>query len=434
MYLPRQVLFCIEKLKSAGFDAYAVGGCVRDALLGRTPHDFDLCTNATPEQLQQIFRELPLVLNGVKHGTVGVIVDHENYEITTFRTEGGYADSRHPDWVRFVGQVEEDLARRDFTINAMAYSPDRGYIDPWGGRADLKNNILRTVGHPEQRFREDALRILRGVRFAVRFGLTPDPDTEQAMFRLAHTMDGLARERVFDELCKLLPGMDATALVRFAPVITQVIPELAPCVGFVQHSRHHVHDVYTHTAHVVQRSPGDLTLRWAALLHDIGKPPCFSMDEQGEGHFYGHASVSADMANTVLLRLKAPTALREQVVKLIKLHMNPLQPDKKMLTRLLSKHGWDTVQKLLLLQKADFGAKAPDYSPVEQLLEDIRQEDTCLHIRDLAVNGSDVIALGVAPGPRIGQLLSDLLLKVQDGQLPNEKAALTEYIRNEVTP
>ena len=428
MYLPAQVLFCMEKLKSAGFSVYAVGGCVRDSLLGLTPHDYDLCTNATPEQLQEVFRELPLVLNGTKHGTVGVIIDHQNYEITTFRTEGGYTDSRHPDWVRFVDEIEEDLARRDFTVNAMAYSPERGYVDPWGGAADLKNHILRTVGNPEQRFREDALRILRGVRFAIRFGLEPEAQTLQTMQNLAPTMSGLSEERVFDELTKILLGANAADILRFATVLTEALPELKPCVGFDQRTPYHVHDIYTHTAHVVERVARDPVMRWTAILHDIGKPPCFTVDENGQGHFYGHASVSAQMAEEALRRLKAPTALREQVVTLIKLHMNPLYPDRKMQTRLLSKHGWDTVEKLLQLQKSDYGAKVPDYSPAEAFLEQLRQEDTCLHIRDLAIDGHDLMALGITPGPKMGAILKELLTLVQDQQLPNEKTELLNYV------
>lgn len=428
MYLPSQVLFCMERLQKAGFMAYAVGGCVRDSLLGLTPHDYDLCTNATPAQLQQIFQDLPLVLNGTKHGTVGVILDHQNYEITTFRTEGGYADSRHPDWVQFVGSVEEDLARRDFTVNAMAYSPIEGYIDPWGGQQDLKDHILRTVGDPKQRFTEDALRILRGVRFAIRFDLEPETQTEQAMADLAPAMDGLSKERIFDELCKILLTARADHILRFKTVLTQVLPELRPCVDFDQCTPYHIHDVYTHTAHVVERVPQDLVLRWTAVLHDIGKPPCFTQDENGQGHFYGHAAVSATMAEAALRRLKAPTALREQVVTLIKLHMNPLYPDRKMQTRLLSKHGWDTVEKLLALQKSDYGAKVPDYSPAEAFLEKLRQEDACLNIRDLAVNGRDLMALGIAPGPRLGEILKQLLTFVQEEQLPNEKDKLLKFV------
>lgn len=433
MYLPQPVLICINRLQQNGFCAYAVGGCVRDALLGLTPHDYDLCTNATPEQLQAVFSDYPLVLNGIKHGTVGVLIDHQCYEITTFRTEGGYTDSRHPDWVRFVRNVEEDLARRDFTVNAMAYNPTQGYIDPWGGQQDLHNKVLRTVGDPKQRFTEDALRILRGVRFSVRFGLTPHPETEQAMKDLCPTMDSLARERVFSELCKLILDIDAAQLLRFAPVITQVVPELAPCVGFEQRNRHHIHDVFTHTAYVVERAPKELTVRIAALLHDIGKPPCFTLGEDGQGHFYGHASVSAEMADRALLRLKSPTDLRQQVVQLIKLHMNPLQADKKILTRQLSKHGWDTMEKLLSLQKADFGAQVPDYSQVQQLFRVIREENACLTVRDLKVNGNDLIALGIPAGKQLGQLLNKLLVLVQEEQLKNEKDILLNYIRKEVS-
>ena len=428
MYLPAPVLFCIESLEKAGFSAYAVGGCVRDSLLGRTPHDYDLCTNATPAETQAVFRDFPLVLSGMKHGTVGVVMDHQNYEITTFRTEGGYADSRHPDWVRFVGKVEEDLARRDFTVNAMAYNPKTGYIDPWGGQQDLEDHVLRTVGDPRQRFREDALRILRGVRFAIRFDLKPEAETLQAMEELSYTMESLSAERVFEELSKILLIAKAEDLLLFKKILTAALPELGPCVDFDQRTPYHIHDVYTHTAHVVERVPQDLVLRWTAVLHDIGKPPCFTVDENGQGHFYGHASASAQMAEEALRRLKAPTALREQVVNLIKLHMNPLYPDRKMQTRLLTKYGWDTLEKLLALQKSDYGAKIPDYSPAEAFMEQLRQEDTCLHIRDLAVKGQDLMALGMTPGPKMGETLKDLLAQVQEQKLQNEKTELLRYV------
>ena len=333
--------------------------------------------------------------------------------------------------MEFVGNVEQDLARRDFTVNAMAYNPKEGYIDPWGGQNDLKNKILRTVGDPEKRFREDALRILRGVRFAIRFDLTPEENTIAAMEELSCTMEGLSAERIFDELCKILVTAKARDVLRYRNILTQALPELSPCVDFQQHTPYHVHDVYTHTAHVTDRCPRDLVLRWSAILHDIGKPPCFTMDEKGQGHFYGHAAVSAQMADGVLRRLKAPTALREQVVTLIKLHMNPLQPDKKQLTRLLSKHGWDTVEKLLLLQQADFGANTPDYGPVEEILNQLRQEDACLQIKDLAVNGQDLMALGIAPGPELGKLLKTLLNLVQEEQLQNERETLLNYVEEQ---
>ena len=270
MKLPGHIAFCVQRLETAGFAAYAVGGCVRDRCLGLTPHDYDLCTAARPEEMEQLFSEFPLVLAGRKHGTVGVVLEGQVVEITTFRTEGDYSDNRHPDSVAFVDRIEEDLARREFTVNARAWSPTRGFADPFGGRADLQAGILRAVGEPEVRFREDSLRILRGVRFAARYGLEPEKATADAMARLAPLMDNLARERVFDELCKLLPLVTAADLLRFAPVITQVIPELQSAVGFDQRSPHHVWDVYTHTAHVVEGAAPDLVLRWAALLYDVG--------------------------------------------------------------------------------------------------------------------------------------------------------------------
>ena len=431
MFLPEHVLTCMQALTNAGHRVYAVGGCVRDSLLGIPPHDYDLCTDATTEQMRNIFGDYRLVTSGEKHGTVGVVMDHQVIEITTFRTEGGYTDNRHPGWVQFVSHIQEDLARRDFTVNAMAYHPEEGYVDPFGGQQDLQNRILRAVGDPFTRFTEDALRILRGVRFAVRFHLTLEKKTMQAMIALAPRMDSLARERVFEELCKLLPLVTANDLLQFAPVLAQVIPELTPCIGFKQYTHHHIYDVFTHTAHVVEAVPTTQPLRWAALLHDIGKPPCFTMDEQGQGHFLGHAKVSAQTANDILLRLKAPTALREQVVFLITQHMTPLEPDKKLLRRRLGQYGEDGVRALLALQKADFGSKgtgtaaeAAIFDEIEALLTQLLSEQACFGIKDLAVNGNDLLVLGFAPGPKIGLCLSRLLNLVQDEKLPNEKDAL----------
>ena len=435
MNLPDSILTCMEALESAGFEAYTVGGCVRDACLGLKPHDYDLCTAATPDTTAAVFSDFPLVRAGEKHGTIGVVVDGEVIEITTFRTEGAYLDNRHPQWVEFVPHIGADLARRDFTVNAMAYSPYKGFADPFGGRGDLNDRILRAVGDPETRFSEDSLRILRGVRFAARFGLTPEPRTLSAMKAMAPLMDNLAKERVFDELSKLLLCASAEDLITFASILAQVIPELQPAIGFDQRNRHHTYDVYTHTAHVTASVPPLLPLRWAALLHDVGKVPTFAVDEDGSGHFLGHAGVGAQMANDILLRMKASTALREDVVFLIEKHMTPLVADKKLLRRRLSQYGEGRLRMLLQLQKADFCAKGvtgdtADFAAIESVLEEILSENACLSIKDLAVNGHDLMALGYA-GPAIGQTLQFLLEQVLDDRLPNEKEALVNALKQQ---
>ena len=433
MYLPESIQNCIDLLENAGFAAYAVGGCVRDACLGLTPHDYDLCTSALPEQTEEVFRDYRLVLAGEKHGTVTVLTEGGPVEITTFRTEGGYRDNRHPDWVKFVPDIEGDLSRRDFTVNAMAYSPKRGFSDPFGGREDLKNHILRAVGDPEARFAEDSLRILRGVRFAARFGLTPVEKTMAAMLSQAHLMENLARERVFEELCKLLLAAKAADITRFAPILAAVIPELAPMIGFDQHSPHHAYDLITHTAHVLEGVPTTLPLRWAALLHDTGKVTTFTLDATGRGHFYGHARDSAAIADKILRRLKAPTALREEAVALIGRHMTRLQPDRKLLRRQVSKYGFPTVEAMLALQQADMGSKGTGeddgstvFAAVQQLLADLKAEDACLSLKDLAVNGTDLITLGFQ-GKEIGACLSALLEQLIEERLPNERSALLAW-------
>ena len=433
MYLPESIQNCIDLLENAGFAAYAVGGCVRDTWLGLTPHDYDLCTSALPEQTEEVFRDYRLVLAGEKHGTVTVLTEGGPVEITTFRTEGGYRDNRHPDWVKFVPDIEGDLSRRDFTVNAMAYSPKRGFSDPFGGREDLKNHILRAVGDPEARFAEDSLRILRGVRFAARFGLTPVEKTMAAMLSQAHLMENLARERVFEELCKLLLAAKAADITHFAPILAAVIPELAPMIGFDQHSPHHAYDLITHTAHVVEGVPATLPLRWAALLHDTGKVTTFTRDATGRGHFYGHARDSAAMADDILRRLKAPTTLREEAVALIGRHMTRLQPDRKLLRRQVSKFGFPMVEAELALQEADMGSKGTGedngsavFAEVRKILEDLKAEDACLNLKDLKINGNDLMALGFQ-GREIGICLNHLLEQVLEEQLPNDKETLLAW-------
>ena len=430
MPIPAPVQACIDRLESAGFATYLVGGCVRDAYLNLQPHDFDLCTAALPEQTEAVFHDCKLVTAGKKHGTIGVVTDCGVVEITTFRTEGDYSDSRHPQWVKFVPRIEEDLARRDFTIGAMAYSPTRGFADPFGGRSDLDRHILRAVGNPAARFEEDALRILRGVRFAARFDLQPEAETKAAMTALSPTLEKIARERIFEELSRFLLCAKAAHLLTFAPILAAAIPEIAPTIGFDQRSPHHAYDIFTHTAHVTAAVPAELALRWAALLHDIGKPASFTTDETGRGHFYGHAKQSAEIADGILRSLKAPTALREEVVFLIAQHMTRLEADKKLLRRRISRLGADSIQKLLALQEADMGSKGTgkpeemlQFSEIRALLAEIEAENACLSLKDLAINGNDLIELGIT-GRKIGETLNFLLGQVMDETLPNDRTAL----------
>ena len=432
MDLPKSVSELMDALEDRGFQTWAVGGCVRDDCLGIPPHDFDLCTAALPEQTQQIFSRKRLVLAGLKHGTVGVVTEYGVVEITTFRTEGDYTDSRHPGWVRFVPDVDEDLARRDFTVNAMAYSPRRGYRDPFGGLADLKNHVLRAVGDPVRRFREDALRILRGARFAARFDLKIEENTWNAMLSELSGVDSLARERVMEELTKLICLANAGELAAFAPIITRVIPELEESVGLDQRSPHHAYDVYTHTAHVTAAVPAEPALRFAALLHDVGKPRSMTLDENGRGHFKGHAQLGAQMANEILHRLKAPNALREEAVWLIEHHMSKYPPEEKSVRRALSKHGLPRMERLICLQKADFGGKGvisgedtlEQLDRLQSMLEEFAAREGEMNLKRLAVKGGDLISIGVPTGRQMGKILNDLLQMVLSGELPNDRDAL----------
>ena len=437
MNLPRPVQDCLTRLEQNGFAAYAVGGCVRDACLGLTPNDYDLCTGALPEQTASVFWDRSRGLTGARHGTVAVETDWGTVEITTFRAEGDYRDHRHPGWVKFVPRIREDLARRDFTVNAMAWSPSRGLCDPFGGEEDLRRGILRTVGDPFVRFQEDALRILRGIRFSARFRLVPEENTLKAMISRAELLKTLPGERILEELSGALVHMDAEDLKRFAPVLSVVIPELGPMVDFDQHSPHHAYDLYTHTALVTQQVPEDLTLRWAALLHDIGKVPSFTRDENGRGHFYGHAPTGARMADRVHRALKAPAVLREQAVTLIGEHMTALEPDRQALCSRIADLGWDTTEKLWYLQRADLGSKGTDtpadrehFRQVREMLDQLHREDPCLSLSQLAVTGKDLMDLGLR-GRDIGDTLQRLLKEVVAGNLENKKEALLRAVHPE---
>lgn len=426
----------LEKLFGQGFCAYIVGGGVRDRLMGKTPLDTDITTSATPQQVKQVFCDHKVIETGIKHGTVTVLIEGVPVEITTFRTDGEYKDNRHPESVEYTKNIKDDLSRRDFTINAIAYNED-GLVDLFGGMEDINKKIIRCVGDPKKRFCEDALRIMRGVRFAATLGFEIEPNTAAAMRECVHLLKHVSAERIFIELKKLLCGKAAArVLCEYSFVITQIIPELADCVGFLQHNPHHAYDVYTHTARVVEATPAVEHLRLAALLHDIAKPKSFTLDDKGVGHFKGHAALGERMARGVLERLKTDRLTRERVCLLIAHHNDEICDDKGQITRLLRKIGQDAFFELLSLRDADNSAKAEGEKSNLAITEKMRatalqiiQEQDCIDIKQLEIDGDEIMALGVPKGEQVGKMLEALLEEVISKRICNEKAALTDYVK-----
>ncbi len=478
----------LSRLTAAGYEAYLVGGCVRDALLGRTPGDWDITTSALPEQTEAVFAGERIIETGLKHGTVTVLLEGLPLEITTFRTEAGYSDHRHPDAVAFTRSLEEDLSRRDFTINAMAWAPfetplirhracgerpmppspegegfagcrGTGIVDPFGGQADLDGKRIRCVGDPYKRFEEDALRILRALRFASQLDFQIDPATAAAALELRDTLELVSRERLAVELTKLLCGPGVRRIVtEYWPILAVPLPELAPMAGLDQRSPYHCYDVLEHSAVAVENVPPDRITRWAALLHDAGKPACFTVDEAGRGHFYGHAKPGAELARAALTRLKFDKDTIRRVGLLVELHDYPIDPPvaahsvrhpeaaedddaaaEHAIRRLIGKLGEEDFFRLLELKRADALAHHPDYrgrtaacDRLAALARELLAQAPCFTVKDLEVNGNDLIALGFPRGPEIGKALNALLEAVLAGELPNEKAALLEAARREM--
>ncbi|MDR1571076.1 MAG: HD domain-containing protein [Clostridiales Family XIII bacterium] len=431
--IPDYVRIALGRLRGAGFDAYCVGGCVRDLLLGVEPRDWDVATAADPGGIAAALAGFPLLPTGLRHGTVTALIGGGRVEITTFRVDGGYSDGRRPDSVRFVSDLREDLARRDFSMNAMALSADGSVIDYFGGREDIRRRTVRAVGDAALRFGEDALRILRALRFASALGFSIDEGTSGAARAGAARLAGVSAERLNAELGLTLCGMDAGRILRgYADVVAAVLPETAPMFGFEQHNRHHCLDVWAHTAAVVENAPATPVLRWAALLHDIGKPHTFSMKDRREGHFYGHAEKGCEIAGRIMLRLRFDNATRRRVLKLIELHDVPIAADRAAVRRQLNRLGEEALAQLLLLKRADNLAQAPEYrhrqgeiSALEALMRDIIAEKDCFSLRGLAVDGRDMASLGLS-GRAIGAALDRLLGMVMDGAVPNERDALLD--------
>lgn len=440
--LPAAAAAIIARLEEAGYEAWAVGGCVRDSLLGLCPQDWDICTAAGPEEMMEVFEGWKVIPTGLRHGTVTVRLEEQNWEVTSYRADGTYSDHRRPDSVRFVRRVEEDLARRDFTVNAMAWHPRRGLFDPMGGRADLERRVLRCVGEPEKRFGEDALRILRGVRFAARYGLAPEEETTAAIHQGRDSLRLVAPERCMEELRRLLcaPGEFLEPVLRQFWDLLAVLPGL-DCLGtmpgYDQGNPHHHLDLMGHTIRAVVSVPAREPLRLAALLHDSGKPACRTVDQGGTAHYYGHAKESARLTMRAMKRLRSSGELRRQVVQLVELHDLWVPPTLPSARRWLGRLGEEGLRDLLALERGDTLAHAPGCQPPrlarldqwEALLEEVLAEGDCLSLRDLAVKGGDLIALGFLPGPKLGETLRFLLEAVVEGRLENRQEVLLDAAR-----
>ena len=418
LFIPEDAQEIIEKLEKAGHSAYIVGGCVRDAVLGNVPHDYDLCTSATPEQMKDILSDYTTYDTGLKHGTITVAGNSDMYEVTTYRIDGEYEDNRHPNSVQFVDKVELDLSRRDFTMNAMAYNHETGLVDPYGGLMDIQNKLIRCVGNANDRFQEDALRILRAIRFASRFGFDIEAETEKAIHKNRHLLANVSEERKTSEFCKILVNADANLLMKYRDVFAEFIPEIKPMFDFNQRTRWHKYDVYAHTAHAVEHAPkDDLTVRLTMFFHDIGKPETFTVDENGNGHFYGHPLISEEITEKVMRRMKFDNATLKSVLQLVENHDNRISVSEKGARKLLRDFGEEQARRLLIVQECDKSAQAdiPEVHENEKNINMLREylgeairTNACCSLKDLAVNGNDLIGLGIK-GVIIGKTLNKML-------------------------
>ncbi|WP_303866333.1 CCA tRNA nucleotidyltransferase [Acetobacterium wieringae] len=432
--LPTPVEQAFKQLESCGFCGYLVGGCVRDFLLGAPPTDFDMTTDATPNEIIKCFANHRVIETGIRHGTVTVIIEGMAIEITTHRIEGDYSDNRHPDTVAFTRNLADDLARRDFTINAMAYHPQKGLIDLFAGSQDLKNKMIRCVGDPSQRMAEDALRILRGLRFAAVLGFDLEPETGRAIRQNCGQLRHISAERLAVELDKLICGKSAKAIILAeTAVLGVVIPELLPAKNFDQRNPHHCYDVLTHTAVAMETLAPVPRLRWAMLFHDLGKPATFTRDADGVGHFKGHSKVSEGMARERLTALRLSRNTVDQVCLLVKYHDTLIEADKTSIKRWLNRLSEPLFRDLIAIKRGDNLAQAPQYrdrlvslKKLEVLLDQVIAEKACFSLKDLAVNGHDLIDMGITNGVEIGRILNQLLAGVMDEVYQNEKENLME--------
>jgi tRNA nucleotidyltransferase (CCA-adding enzyme) len=432
--IPKDVLYILEQLNKYGYESYIVGGCLRDALLGREPHDYDITTSATPLRVMEIFEDEYIIPTGLQHGTVTIMLNGVGYEVTTFRKDGEYSDGRHPDSVEFTDDIVKDLSRRDFTINAMAYNPEVGLVDPFGGMIDIEYEKIRCVGFAKDRFEEDALRILRAIRFASQLEFSIMPDTDWEIHEQYKNLEKISIERINSEFCKIVMANDFPCeLVLYVDVFEFIIPELHDVIECKQNNPYHIYDVFEHTIHAVEYcDSNDLITRLAVFFHDFGKPQCKVTDENGIDHFKGHGKAGADMVDNIMRRLRFDNETREKVVELVYYHDATFEVGEKYVKRWLNKIGEEQFRRLLEVRRADIKAQNPIYmeerlakvDKIEAILEDVLLDEQCFSLKDLAINGNDLIELGFKPGKVIGSTLNTLLQIVIDGEVENDKNQL----------
>ncbi len=423
--------FALNRLKSCGYEAYIVGGSVRDMHLLREVSDYDITTSAFPEEIKVAFFDERTVDTGIKHGTVTLVKDGESIEITSYRCESGYSDSRHPDKVTFTRNLKEDLLRRDFTVNALAYDGENTVVDLFSGREDIEKRVIRAIGNPEERFFEDALRILRAVRFSSVLGFDIEEKTKDAMIKSKHLLSKISRERIAVEVNKLLLGKNVkNAILENWEILAEIIPEISMMRGFDQKNKHHIYDILTHTAVAVESIEPIVHLRLAALLHDTGKVLTCSTDEEGSHHFYGHPKESERVAERYLSEYKYDNFTKERVLLLIKVHDTVIEEDKVYIKKRLRRMGADAFFELLKLKRADNLAQSPEYlrkehfDRVEALANEVLTESQCFSLKDMAIGGNDLIEIGAPRGRMIGEILNMLLDSVIEEKAENRKDIL----------
>lgn len=428
----------IDRLVKAGYDSYFVGGCVRDVIMGREYNDIDVATGALPEETEHVFADCKVIRTGAAHGTVTVLFNGVPVEVTTFRTEGGYSDMRHPDRVDFVRDVREDLARRDFTMNAIAVDGQGNMVDPFGGASDIKNSIIRAVGDPDVRFAEDALRIMRAVRFSAQLGFDIDPATAEAMDRCCENLKNISAERIYSELRKLVTGAYADRAIRkHIDVLAVVIPHLKEIDGFEQCNPAHKYDVLGHCIKCMQNirvtESNREHMKLAALFHDIGKPDTFALDDKGIGHCFGHPAASGEHVDEILRTLKADSFTIDRVGTLVRYHDLLFKRDERLLKKWLRKFGPEVLYEILEIKRADNLAVGCDVTSLIDMFDDVKlmidriiEEGQCYSLKQLQVTGLDVMDACQVKGPEVGRILNLLLDRVIDGEIENKKAPLLE--------